>query len=204
MGDKLKLEQERNKELIQKYPWLKPRNPLTMENIDNFDYSYTMLDDMPDGWRKTFGMLMVEEIDKELKKLGDKRRDEYYIFDIKEKYGGLRWYDVGGTKEIDDIIDKYSTISEHVCIECGKPDVPLLTRIGWIIPLCKECYESKKHYKRKYEDTYDHSLSNKIKNEYTRIKFVPHEKNERIKCDITETVNAVRDNYNNNLNISEV
>ena len=138
---------------------------------------------------------MVEEIDNELKQLGDKRRNEYYIFDIKEKYGELRWYDVGGTKEIDDIIDKYSTISHHVCIGCGKPDVPLLTRIGWVMPLCKECYNNRIYHGVKYEDAYDHSLSSKINNEYTKLKFVPYGKNERIKYDISETVNVVRNNY---------
>ena len=186
---------EYNRQLIHRYPWLKPRSPFTGEKLDWYDYTYTMLDDMPQGWRKTFGMLMVEEIDNELKQLGDKRRNEYYIFDIKEKYGELRWYDVGGTKEIDDIIDKYSTISHHVCIGCGKPDVPLLTRIGWVMPLCKECYNNRIYHGVKYEDAYDHSLSSKINNEYTKLKFVPYGKNERIKYDISETVNVVRNNY---------
>ena len=41
-----------NQELIQKYPFLQIRNAFTDEIVDS---QFTMLDEMPDGWKKAFG-----------------------------------------------------------------------------------------------------------------------------------------------------
>ena len=59
---------EENRKLCKEYPWLYPRNVWTDEPIKDFDYSYTLLDDMPNGWRIAFGKQMCEEINNVLKK----------------------------------------------------------------------------------------------------------------------------------------
>ena len=128
---------EENKELIKKYPWLLPKNIWTDEIVENYDYSWTELDEVPDGWRIAFGDLLCEDIQAELEKCDFV--DKYRIVQIKEKYGGLRWYDNGiptGCK-VHDIIDNYSHISEYICICCGELDVPSTN--GWITPVCKKC-----------------------------------------------------------------
>lgn len=147
---------EFNKALLEKYPWLTPTNRWTGKKITDcmngkqkgfwlndpdkypeYDYTYTELDDMPDGWRIAFGDQMCEEIHQELVKFNF--LNEYRIVQIKEKYGTLRWYDNGcpsGSK-IYDIIDKYEELSEKTCIECGKPAKWLST--GWISPFCDDC-----------------------------------------------------------------
>ena len=51
-----------NRELIERYPFLMPRNCWTGKIPEEFNYSYTELDAMPDGWRKAFGERMCEEI----------------------------------------------------------------------------------------------------------------------------------------------
>lgn len=43
--------------------------------------------DLPDGWRKCFGLKICKEIKKELKKSKNK---EYHVTQIKEKFGSLR------------------------------------------------------------------------------------------------------------------
>ena len=53
-----------NKKLIEKYPWLQIRNVWTGELVKPEDYEFTWLDDLPDGWRKAFGLQMVKELDK--------------------------------------------------------------------------------------------------------------------------------------------
>ena len=53
--------------------------------------TYTELDAMPEGWRKTFGIQMCKEIKYYLKKAG--MLHSYRITQIKEKYGCLEWYD---------------------------------------------------------------------------------------------------------------
>ena len=125
-----------NKRLCKKYPWLRLRN--WYGKLDK-TYDCTELDQMPRGWRKCFGMMMVKEIDNELRKYHC--RHKYGIMEIKEKWGSLRWYDYNQPQErdIQNIIDKYSAISEHVCIRCGKVDVPLVGD-SWVMPVCQDCY----------------------------------------------------------------
>lgn len=99
--------------------------------------SYTELDAMEPGWRKAFGIQMCKEIKQELKK--HKFLYKYRIFQIKEKWGYLHWYDSGHPKDskIYDIIRKYEEISAKTCIVCGKPATKMST--GWISPYCDDC-----------------------------------------------------------------
>ena len=99
--------------------------------------SYTELDAMELGWRKTFGIQMCKEIRTALLKKGWKYLFNYRILQIKEKYGTLRWYDANSTKEIFEIINKYENLSYHTCINCGKPATKIST--GWICPYCDNC-----------------------------------------------------------------
>ena len=130
---------EENKELCKNYPWLYPRNVWTDEPVEDYDYSYTLLDDMPNGWRIAFGKQMCEEINNVLKKAD--WVNKYRIIQIKEKFGSLRWYDstvpAEISDEIQDIIEKYEEISARTCISCGKPATRIST--GWICPWCDDC-----------------------------------------------------------------
>ncbi len=61
----------------------------------------------------------------------------------------LRWYDNGtpiGCKVLE-IIDKYSVLSENICMICGKPDVPM-TGDNWFYPLCEKCYCTPNDYRK--------------------------------------------------------
>ena len=99
--------------------------------------SYTELDAMEPGWRKTFGIQMCKEIKAELKK--HKFLYKYRITQIKEKFGYLHWYDSGTPKDskVYDIISKYEQISAKTCIVCGKPATKMSS--GWISPYCDDC-----------------------------------------------------------------
>lgn len=130
---------EKNKELIAKHPYLLPRYEWGDEPIEDYDYSYTLLDDMPDGWRKAFGEQMCGEITEVLKKYN--YLNDYRVVQIKEKLASLRWYDNGAPEgafeEINSIINKYECLSENTCIRCGKPATKM--SLGWIDPYCDEC-----------------------------------------------------------------
>ena len=130
-----------NKELIEKYPWLLPRNRWTDKEIEDYDYSWTELDAMPEGWREAFGEQMCEEIQKVLEKAN--YVDKYRILQIKEKCGYLHWYSGGIPIEIKDeyqvIIKKYEKLSERTCLRCGAPAT--LVSTGWISPWCDKCAE---------------------------------------------------------------
>lgn len=144
-------EKERNKALIEKYPFLQPRSVWNDGIPDGYDYSYTLLDGIPEGWRIAFGEMLVDEIAEELKK-HDYLYD-YRIVEIKEKWGQLRIYDNGVPKgcKVWDIIGKYGVLSENICMKCGKPDVRSITS-GWIYPICLDCYlkERKTHTSESY------------------------------------------------------
>ena len=108
---KEKFEKLYNRYLCEKYPFLNP-------HVENWDYEFIELDFMPDGWRKSFGLEMCEEIKKALIK--NNYLNDYYIAEIKEKYGGLRWYDYGAPDEVEEIIKKYEQLSLHTCEFCGE------------------------------------------------------------------------------------
>lgn len=96
--------------------------------------TYTELDAMDSGWHKAFGIQMCEEIKAQLKK--EHNLYKYRIIQIKEKFGGLRWYDECSSREIKNIIQKYEEISYKTCIICGKPATKISN--GWICPYCDE------------------------------------------------------------------
>ena len=149
-----------NKNLCEKYPFLVPRNRFSGKVVDDYDYSYTELDAMPEGWRFAFGEKICEEIMQELNKIeNEKVRFSYRIVQIKEKFGYLRWYTNWSTIGLDNIIRKYEQISERTCIKCGAAATKISN--GWISPYCDGCAKSlgidsfvpvDKYFKGAYED----------------------------------------------------
>lgn len=135
---------KRNKELVTKYLWLIPRNRWTDEKDSTYDYSYTELDAMPDGWRKTFGEQICEEIQKLLEEAD--WVDKYRILQIKEKFGSLRWYDSSVPESIrerlNNIIKKYEDLSARTCFICGAQATKIST--GWICPWCDKYAEKER------------------------------------------------------------
>lgn len=126
---------KKNKELIKRYPFLQVRNVMTGELDKTYDQTY--LDWMPDGWRVAFGDQMIQELSEAL---GEHAKD-FRILDIKEKFGGLRFYCNGATNEAYKVIEKYSRLSYWICIECGK-DATLISK-GYISPFCDQCAKDK-------------------------------------------------------------
>jgi hypothetical protein len=99
--------------------------------------AYTELDALPSGWRKAFGIYICKDLKRALLEDGGRKKLRgYRIEQIKEKFGELCWYDHGGNEETNRIIYKYTYISLHTCIVCGK-SADYVTR-GWIEPYCKE------------------------------------------------------------------
>ena len=141
----MQVNKEKNKELVEKYPFLMPHNRWTDHIPEDYDYSYTELDAMPDGWRKAFGERMCEEIREELVRAD--YLHGYRIAQIKEKYGTLRWYDFGCTERLlHEIISKYEKMSARTCIRCGDPATKIST--GWISPYCDACADEIGRYER--------------------------------------------------------
>lgn len=128
--------------LCKKYPFLRVRNVWTKKK---YGYSSTELDMLPSGWKKRFGLDICKDLSNVFKKSKVKNFDKrYFISQIKEKYGTLRWYDNGVPedicKEYDKIMAKYEELSGVTCIDCGN-NAKMRDLSGWYEPLCDECLE---------------------------------------------------------------
>ena len=159
---------EYNRALVREYPFLLPMNRWTGIIMEDYDFGYTELDAMEDGWRIAFSKEFMEELKEELirypgsdiNEIANGTKREYidflttefgsveyvgtFLYDlrimqIKEKFGGLRFYIEGEPEEsrVDAIINKYERMSERICGICGKPARYLSQ--GWIYPWCEDC-----------------------------------------------------------------
>jgi len=63
------------------------------------------------------------------------------VSQVKEKFGGLRFYVGPASTEVFDIIDECELLSYTICELCGKPGRP--REGGWIRTLCDECAEKR-------------------------------------------------------------
>lgn len=80
-----------------------------------------------------------------IEKLIDLEWDQQ-ICQIKEKFGGLRFYISSGSDEIYKVIKIFEELSYEVCESCGKPGKPR-DDIGWLLTLCDEHYMEIKNNK---------------------------------------------------------
>ncbi len=75
----------------------------------------------------------------ELYKLCDE--NDIMITQVKEKFGGLRFYIGGASSEIHDKIDEVENRSVEICEQCGEPgkNGPLVEGGYWVATLCDKC-----------------------------------------------------------------
>lgn len=83
-----------------------------------------------DGWYD-----IIDELSKKLERLG------VVAVQVKEKYGGLRFYISGGSEEIYALIDEAEAKSYKICELCGEEGK--LSGMGWVKTLCDSCKEER-------------------------------------------------------------
>lgn len=64
------------------------------------------------------------------------------VHQVKEKFGGLRFYIGEGTKAVFDRIDEAESESYRTCETCGRPGK--LRGSGWVFTACDKCAEERK------------------------------------------------------------
>lgn len=85
------------------------------------------------GWEK-----LIRKLAEDIQKNCDETGDQVYAFQVKEKYGGLRFYIDGANEDVFNLIHKGEEESLVICENCGNPGK---TRGGgWIYTRCDECY----------------------------------------------------------------
>lgn len=97
------------------------------EMLERHGLKWTISADCGDGWVPLLDSLIVD-----LKALGW----DGELHQVKEKFGGLRFYIGAGSKEVHDRITKAKNDSFDTCEVCGKPGA--LREGGWIKTLCDE------------------------------------------------------------------
>lgn len=85
------------------------------------------------------------------------RESKMEIFQIKEKFGGLRLYysiatpeeDIPVNYEEDILVDYLTYLCRKTCTDCGSTDGVTTENLGtWIYTLCETCNKKKKHEKK--------------------------------------------------------
>lgn len=109
--------------LVSRFPFLKSSGNLR-EDLMMFGLM------CEDGWYKLIKKLCLD-IEKELKRSG---QTDFQVLEVKEKWGGLRYYTSGTSEEILELIDKAEHDSYSICEKCGKPGK--LKDWGWWQTLC--------------------------------------------------------------------
>jgi len=122
---------ELQSKLREKYKWLNKsvgdNYPYPMFGIECGNGWYGLLDDL------CFDIDRVLTGNPELEK-------NFYVAQIKEKFGGLRFYVYGADDEIMNRINNAEKKSFTICEDCGKKGKEITIR-GWIMTLCDACKE---------------------------------------------------------------
>jgi ribosomal protein L37E len=122
-----------NQELVKKFQdrfeWVPKLNPLYNKKM-----IVPMYIDCDEGWFDLIWKL-CEDIDEIVKREG---WTDFSVDQIKEKFGGLRFYINGANKEIFDLINEAEAKSFNICERCGKKGVAYVS-YGWVKTLCSKC-----------------------------------------------------------------
>lgn len=119
------------------------------------------------GWRKLISPI-INKISEENTKRNDE--DKIIICQIKEKFGGLRFYVVNSTDEIKEMINKAEEESFKLCEICGSTkDVGMLNNNGWIKTICKNCFVEMEYEYIKKPFTFKINSINYIKDENNKL-----------------------------------
>lgn len=90
-----------------------------------------------EGWRSLIEPLFKYIIDYNE---GKPEEEQIVIAQVKEKFGGLRFYVHNSTPELDKMISKAEAKSYEVCEKCGsRRNVGMLDAYGWYYTRCKKC-----------------------------------------------------------------
>lgn len=124
-----KMSPELDKKLCEKYPHIfRDRNKSMKETAMCWGF------DCKDGWYDLIDILCKNIMSYCLSSPG--LPGIPIALQVKEKFGTLRFYTLGGDDHIQDLISAAEILSERTCEQCGNPG-KLYTR-GWMYVACDE------------------------------------------------------------------
>ena len=135
--------QEEIKNLIERYPYILPRNVWTDKVDEDYDYTYIRgIGEIPKGWDKLF-LQLCEDIRQPL--IDANYLEKFRFSQIKEKYNRMECYNFGAPEEVQDIIDKYSVMARYICTRCGKPATCKTQE--YFVSFCDDCWKDVARHK---------------------------------------------------------
>ena len=134
------MDEKLDKELCQKFPKLyKDRNaPM---NTTCMCWGF----DVGTGWYNLIYNLS-EKLEALINNLPQKDQEHFCAVQVKEKFGGLRFYMTSQTKEMSEEITKAESLSYHTCEDCGSNQAKQNNE-GWISTLCSPCRKKRSQKK---------------------------------------------------------
>lgn len=121
-------------DLYSELPFLIPRD-FDGNKIEDLEYNSLGLE-IPDGWQKLF-IQMCRDIKPLLIQEG--LLDEFYFYQVKEKYNTLRCYCHSLPVSVAQVISKYEHMSRYICSVCGRPAARETT--DYILSFCDDCWK---------------------------------------------------------------
>ena len=134
------MKKEQIKRLINKYPFLLPRNVWTGKLDEDYDYSYYVgqfdysSTNIISAWDRLF-LLYCKNITPLLRSSGT--LSQFCFSEIKEKWGKMCLYNFGTTEEVQKLTQDYENYSGCICCRCGRRATRITT--DWIAYYCKKC-----------------------------------------------------------------
>ena len=89
-----------------------------------------------DGW-----FWLIDNLCKTIQEYIDNntRVKQVEVAQVKEKFGGLRFYTNGNDELISGMIWLAESLSYHICEKCGSTEGKLINNKGWYRTLCNKC-----------------------------------------------------------------
>lgn len=123
------MKEELEKKFVERFKFFHPEKS-PMESLICFGFECN------DGWANLIWDL-CEKLEEQLSKEGDDKEYPFEVVQVKEKFGGLRFYTNWGTDAVYDLIDEAEDKSFEVCEMCGK-EGKLRSNGMWMKTLCEE------------------------------------------------------------------
>ena len=132
---------EQDKHLCEKYPKIfKNRNGSIQETCMAWGF------ECGSGWFDIIDVLceaIQDHVDGKTKHLSLAEQETFQVVanQVKEKFGGLRFYCSGDDDQIQGMVDMAERMSYKTCEMCGQPGSE--RNSGWVAVRCDACYKKK-------------------------------------------------------------
>ena len=114
--------------LLGRYPVLYQGHKLPItQNLMSFGFEHG------EGWFK-----LIDQLSADITALDEKNGSTTIAVQVKEKFGGLRFYIQSGSDAIYDLIEEAEALSLKTCEQCGEPGE--LRGVGWVSTMCDKCW----------------------------------------------------------------